>query len=173
MKLFENKTAKRTDLALVAIALLLLIAASQMGEGASISGDYAGDGNFFIRDHVGDILIEARGADCDMAFGHRFGDGEAFAGYDFDGVAGKMRAEGLFGPAHQMILSNATNISARATFGADYSWLNFAGIGHFEEAVIEAGKYGRPETLLEAEATGAYEINSSVRADPPETTTMD
>lgn len=153
--------------------LLLMIAASQIGYGASISGDYAGDGDFFIRDHVGGTLIEASGADSDMAFGHKFADGEAFAGYDFDGTRGKMRVEGMFGPAHRMVVGNATNISARATIGADYSWLNFAGVGHFEEDVIEAGKNGRPEKLVEAEANGAYEINSSVRADPDETTIMD
>lgn len=159
---------------LILVLVVLAFVAVGGASGLSAYGNYVGDGNFSVRDSLGGTAIVASGEDASMAFGHELGaDGSAFAGLDADCEAGRFKVLGQIGFAHQAQAYDMTNISARASIGEDSTLYTIAGVGKYRERLIDAGPNGRPETVVEAEFSGSYDINTSAKADPAELSTMD
>ena len=172
MKIFRNGVVGRVDAIIFLICFLLLAAASQIGDGASVASDYAGDGDFSIRSQCGVAVIEACGINASMAFGQKLDPVSAFAGLDSDCEDGRFTVAGDFGLSHFASAYDMQNISARASIGGLSSLYNIAGTGKYRERVIDDGGDGclgyKPVYLIEAEFAGTFEINTSAEADPIE-----
>mgnify|MGYP001485351557 CR=1 FL=1 len=162
------------------ILIAVLLTVSHAAGAIQMSGTYSGDGDFNIRSHVSSDFVEARGTG-DTFYSQQFTVNRTRAIFNFDGKQGFFSSEGVLGVlglAHSIRLFDADNITVDATidgndsawtkgdYSRDYTQYNVALNGSFQEDVYDAGKFGRPDNLLQVRMEGVIDrITSNVRDD--------